>query len=238
MSGVMDEPGKVVMRLPKVTAISQEEYSQKYWPSIGSAVRQILRNPDQINFSQEELCRGIYNVVCQRHGPPLYQDLAQTIAAYLGEMTAYLASMPDNTFLSAILDSWTSYKRSMVVIQDTFRYLEKVYVQEKMGTVLQKEFEVYFRMLVLKPLTHRLADVLPRCPPTDPTVCMALVKQLYDIDKDYAKLNPQLFSMYIPLLVTSSGPEAGIQETNEFFSKWKNEGLGDAGHLKRKFIMN
>jgi len=223
------------MRPPKITVISPEEYTQRYWPTISGAVLQILHNPDKINFSQEELCRSIYNVCCQRHGPLLYRDLAQAITSYLTEASAYMASLPDNAFLPTVLSAWASFKKSMVVIQDTFRYLEKVYLQEKMGTCLDKEFGSCFKNIVLAPLMHRLADVLARSPPSDPTTCMAVVKQLYEIDKEFAKLNPPLFSLYIPLLITSSGPEAGIQETNEFFLQWQSQ-LNGSGHLKRKFV--
>jgi len=224
------------MRPPKITVISQEEYTQRYWPTINGAVRQILQNPDKINFSQEELCRSIYNVCCQRHGPLLYQDLAQTITSYLTEASNYMASLPDGAFLAAIMNSWVSFKKSMIVIQDTFRYLEKVYLHEKMGTCLEKEFGNCFRSIVLAPLTHRLADALGRLPSSDPTSCMVIVKQLYEIDKEFAKLNPPLFSLYIPLLITSSGPEAGIQETNEFYMQWQNQGLNNSNNLKRKFV--
>jgi len=226
------------MRPPKITVITHEEYITTYSPSICAAVRQILLNPDKVDFSQEELCRGIYNVCCQRHGPVLYENITHVIVNYLTEMANYMATVPDNTILNTILSVATSFRKSVSVIQNTFRYLEKTHVQDKMRTTLDQEYIGHFKVIVLNPLTPVIANKLTRKPlPIDPTTCMNLVKLLYELDTDYIKINPQLFALYIPQLFTSRGPEADFKETNEFFSQKQNQDLGNSGQQhKRKFV--
>jgi len=229
---------KVVMRPPRMVQISHEVYSEKYWPYICSAVQQILQNPEHIIFSQEELYRGIYNVCCQRHGPLLFRDLSQVVASHLSALLTRIAPLPDNAVLMVVLDSWTTFKRAVLIIHETFRHLEKVYLLEKMSTSLDKEFCSYYRTIIISPLQFRLSIILPQLssPTSNPDFCMSVVRQLYDIDKDLSRLNPHLFSLYIPVLVPSRGPEAGLKETNEFFSQVQNQGLSDSVNLKRKVL--
>lgn len=50
-----------------IQILEQHRYRLKYWPMIEHAVRQILHNPDKIDFSQEELCRYF----CSFHFPQI-----------------------------------------------------------------------------------------------------------------------------------------------------------------------
>eukprot|EP00026_Physarum_polycephalum_P013760 Phypoly_transcript_14200.p1 GENE.Phypoly_transcript_14200~~Phypoly_transcript_14200.p1 ORF type:complete len:131 (+),score=17.47 Phypoly_transcript_14200:422-814(+) len=125
-----------------------------------------------------------------------------------------MTTIPNDNVLATLLNIATSFQKSVLVIQNAFRYLEKTYVQEKVGTTLDYEFLTLFKTVVLNPLTPVLIDKLSHTPPPiDPTTCMDLVKFLYELDKDYVKLNPRLFALYIPQLFTSRGPEADFKET-------------------------
>jgi len=213
----MAEEHKFAMRSPKITTISQEEYTTKYLPEILQAIVQILDNPEHLHFSQEGLLRTIYNVCCQRHSALLHSDIMRCVQNHLLQVVQYLASVPDIQFLSLLVSFIQKFKKSVAVLQQLCRYLERVYVVDKFGTPFNILFLTSFNQIVIhnqhqQPRLVTLLQTLPAA--TDPTLCMALAKELYNLDKENTTLCLKLFSLYIPSLQATYTLEHDIQETH------------------------
>eukprot|EP01111_Echinosteliopsis_oligospora_P012355 TRINITY_DN4211_c0_g1_i1.p1 TRINITY_DN4211_c0_g1~~TRINITY_DN4211_c0_g1_i1.p1 ORF type:complete len:268 (+),score=53.47 TRINITY_DN4211_c0_g1_i1:71-805(+) len=222
------EPRGVVMKPPKITFISLDDYNRDYWPMMQKAVTIILANPRSVLFSQEEILRGIYNVCCQRHGAKLYNDLIQTVTQHLQQINQQLATSPDSEFIKYLNSSLDSYQCSIQVIAGLFRYLEKIYVMDKLVvplvTILQDLFMGQGLCMQVARLKQILGPVPGKVLPEDPSVYMQLTRNLYSLDREFATLNPSLFAKFIPNLIRQKGDlEEQIQQTREFFKKYRED---------------
>jgi len=216
------------MRSPKITVISQEEYHVKYWPGISHAVSQILCDSDNLHFSQEELLRAIYNVCCQRHSAMLYSDLMKCISNHLHQVAQHLALLSDAELLPNVIIHLQRYKKSIAVLQQLFRYLERCYIFQTLGTPLNILFMTTFNQGVihdpqLKPRLINLLHIVTLSN-TDQNLCMALAKELYSLDKDNAGLCMRLFSMYIPSVQVAHTIDNDIKETQLLIQQLTEQG--------------
>lgn len=238
----MTEEQKFAMRSPKITTISLEEYTVKYSPDIKQAVTQILYNPDHLQFSQEELLRAIYNVCCQRHSSLLHVDIMECIQNHLNQVLQHLSSMSGIHFLSAITHHIQRFRKSVAVLQQLCRYLERVYVVDKFGSPISTIcLNAFNQCIVNDPIQKpRLCALLQSLPPNiDPNLCMSLTKELYSLDKSNAMLCTRLFVMHIPCLQTTHDLEKDIQETQNFIQQLTDQGYPhetiDRNAHKRKY---
>jgi len=237
MSDITERP-KVVMRPPRVMSIPREMYDKTYWPHIREALNQIILQPMEISFSQEELYRNVYNVCCQRHTVLLYDDLLALVSQHLTVMYSSLLSTHDNTFIQVVSQYFVNFKRCSEIICSVFRYLERVYIVEKLNTSLKGILKTSFNNIVVNTpeVKQRLNTLLKILPPqSDPTMIMNLVKGLYELDKSYSTFNPQLFTVYIPCFQPSRGLEMDLKETMVMIHQLKCQGFGNSDfHMKRK----
>jgi len=237
----MAEEHKFAMRSPKITTITQEEYTTKYLPEIVHAIMQILDNPEHLHFSQEGLLRAIYNVCCQRHSALLYSDIIRCVQNHLLQLVQYLASIPDIQFLPFLVTYIQKFKKTVAVLQQLCRYLERVYVVDKFGTPLNILFLTAFNQIVIhnpqqKPRLVTLLHNIPAA--TDPTLCMALAKELYSLDKENTALCLKLFSLYIPSLQATHTLEHDIQETHFFIQQLTGQNQNQNQHSNQNQGLN
>jgi len=224
-----------------ITVISKELYDKKYWPNIKDSVLQILKNPTRVSFAQEELLRNIYNVCCQRHAITLYSHLLELVEEHLITIYQYLVSCTNNTFVLLLSGYFTNYKFATEVLCIVFRYMDRVYIVEKLKSSLKVVLQSAFNNIVIHkdPIQIQLAQFLNILPSqSDPTIIMNLIKGLYELDKDYASLCPSLFAMYIPCLQPSRGLEFDKEETHKLISHLRIQGYGNGcitNTFKRKY---
>jgi len=238
----MYEEETKVVRVPKIIHISRDEYHEKYWPGISRAVAHILSRPDDIHISCEEVHRAIYHVCCQRYASLLHEDLVGSVAHHVQQISDHLLSVADDAmFLETLCPHLLRFRKSVDVLGGLFRYLERVYSMEKYGTPLSFCFFSLFKQVVLLQ-THtknRIYYFLLSISNMglDPTLVKTLLTELYALDKEYAVINPQAFSLYIPCLKMSRGIETDVQETIHHIAMLRNQGYGaESSNLKRKFV--
>jgi len=216
-----------MLRAPKITVITKEVYESTYWPQIQKALERIVEQPKEIVFSQEELYRHVYNVCCQRHQIALYSDLLNLMHKHLVVSYNHLQSTSDENFIATVSLFISSYIHAVEVISVIFKYLDRVYVSEKLGTSLSTLLLSALNNKVvntpeIKSRLHVLLAMLPSN--SDPSTVMNLVKGLYRLDQGYLNLNPQLFAMYIPCLQASRGAELDLEETKEIIQQLVMQG--------------
>jgi len=194
-------------------------------------------------FSQEELYRNIYNLCCQRHTVSLYTDLMNFMSEHLKSIYISLISSPEEAFIQFTSHLLVNYKRVVDVIAGVFRYLDKVYIKEKLNNSLVFLLLSSFNNSVISTLEiqHKLTRLIKQIPlHSDPSMIMNLVKGLYELNKDYASIHPQLFSMYIPCLQPSRGLDMDIKETLEIIQYLRgSQGFVNSEEriLKRKYFI-
>jgi len=229
------------MKPPKIVNIGKEEYTSQYWPSIQNAIKQVIMQPNSITFSQEELYRSVYHVCCQRHTVTLYNDLMNLMESYMTEMYNFLLQTSDENFIMTIAKYFVDFRRVSDVISVAFRYMDRVYITDKLQTNIKTILlNSLSKIVVSKDETKiRLDKLLKTLPPrSDPAMLMALIKLLYELDKNFVSFNPQLFAMYIPCLQPSRGIQYDLIETQELITSLRMQGFGSQnGVLKRKLYV-
>jgi len=207
---------KVTMRPPKLTVITKEGYEREYWPNIHKTLKNIFSHPFEITLSQEEVFRHVYNICCQRHTSTLYNDLVNLINEHLKNWFIGLNSTNDDIFIQIIAKFLMEFKQITEILCSLFRYLEKIYIVEKLHTNLKSLLLNWVNTTVVDTpeMKERLDRLLKSIPSgSDPGMLMNLVKNLYELKKEFSMFNPMLFSMYIPCLHPSRGLEYDLKET-------------------------
>jgi len=99
------------------------------WDVLALAIDEIYnRNASQLSF--EELYRNAYNLVLHKHGPILYEGVAEKISTHLRATVASLTQQPPELLLEAIGEAWTEHCMTMVMIRDILMYMDRTYVTQ------------------------------------------------------------------------------------------------------------
>lgn len=231
----------ILMRPPKTFKITTEDYTQRHWPQIAQSLNYILNEPSKAytTYSQEELFRSVYNVCCQRHTVQCYNDLLNLVTEWLNSVCKTFLELPDDRLLAYFHQFSSQYKTAIGIICTVFRYLDKIFVTEKLNLSLNTVLQNQFRTSVLSRLDvrERLGVMFSNIPGfTDPAMVMNVVKTLYSHDPGLAALNPRLFAMYIPTLEKAKGIEIETQQTLEYIAFLRSQGYpAHTGQFKRKY---
>jgi len=241
-SNGQEGPKKLFMRPPKVTTIPKEDYERNYWPHLSTVLTQIFANPKGVAYSQEELYRNIYNICCQRHTASLYNDLMSLVTNHLRNMYTTLATTPDDQFIQVIGTYFVNFKIISEIVCAVFRYMDRVYIMEKMNTTLETILYTSLNNSVLctPEIKNRLENLLKLLHlNADPNAIMHLIVGLYKLEKKYIMFNPNLFAMYIPGLQQSRGIDIDRSETLEVIEQLRYQGFGVSPNNinKRKLVV-
>lgn len=100
---------------------------EQKWSTLSRAMDEIvLRNSSQLSF--EELYRNSYNLVIQKHGRMLYDNVTQKISQHLNQMAQKLAATSDSLLLETIVDTFQDHVTTMQMIQDILMYMDRTFV--------------------------------------------------------------------------------------------------------------
>eukprot|EP01089_Gocevia_fonbrunei_P011968 TRINITY_DN2692_c0_g1_i3.p1 TRINITY_DN2692_c0_g1~~TRINITY_DN2692_c0_g1_i3.p1 ORF type:complete len:238 (+),score=9.91 TRINITY_DN2692_c0_g1_i3:41-754(+) len=232
----------IVMKIPSMMRITQQQYEQEYWPKLEIFINCVLNDPKDFVFSQEEHMRTVYNLCCRRYSKNLYDDLLQFLQKYLFNVKQILLKS-NHLFNIEFTEYFFKYRKAIQIFVLTFQYLDKTYVVDKLITNLETVFNDLFINIILEApdddyfIKQYLMSSFQSLPPNaDPSLVMNLVKALYALNKEYASLNPPIFKLYIPCLEPSKGLEEDVKETMDILATLRFQGfpLG-VGDRKRKY---
>lgn len=109
---------------------TDKNYVENTWSMLRNAIHQIQQHRES-ELSYEELYRNAYNLVLQKHGAFLYQNLACTIKDHMIALKDSVeASMATGGFLSTLNTVYTQHFNAMLKIRDILLYLDKSYAKD------------------------------------------------------------------------------------------------------------
>jgi len=202
-------PGSMVMM-----TLTEKDYEGHYWPELRTAIDQLLRmSPGAyIPISYEQMYSCVYKCVCKQFSEKLYNDLLSHLAKHMDHLDAEIQN--HNTDAIPFIESFSylmhQYIQALTGIVPIFNYLNRFYVENKLKTDLNDELRKLFRVKVVDVHIHtllgRLEEVSPIPFAISPPTMASIIKTLYALNEDYSKLNPALFSRFLPNILPPTDP--------------------------------
>ncbi|KAF7710725.1 hypothetical protein HF521_009597 [Silurus meridionalis] len=187
-----------------MNAMTADVYKKTYWPRLEKAVEQLLtQSPmEYTSISYEQIYSLVYKCVCQQYSEHLYSDLILKITSYLQQVCLKLQDSRPESFVENFNLAFTQYMAAIQCIIPVFIYMNKFYVETKLNRKLKDDLMDLFSAHVAEKhisilISHlKKADAMPF--QVNPSTMASVVKGLYALQPDWAKLAPELFSRFIP----------------------------------------
>ncbi|KAM9960053.1 hypothetical protein ACTFIW_007286 [Dictyostelium discoideum] len=109
--------------------LADPDFPKRTWKLLKTAMRQIHQQ-NASNLSFEELYRNGYNMVLQKHGDLLYNNLKKMVDKHLKAVAKTVSESIDEKFLLELNSSWINHKTSMLMIRDILMYMDRNYVKQ------------------------------------------------------------------------------------------------------------
>ncbi|XP_005089489.1 CDK2-associated and cullin domain-containing protein 1 [Aplysia californica] len=202
-------PGSMVMM-----TLTEKDYEEYYWPELKTAINQLLNMKPgaYIPISYEQMYSCVYKCVCKQFSERLYNDLLRYLSEHMEYLNAELKSHETESipFIETFSFLMHQYIQALTGIVPIFNYLNRFYVENKLKTDLNEELRKLFRTKVVDIHIHTLIKLLDEvsCVPfaISPPTMASIMKNLYALNEDYSKLNPGLFSRYLPNILPPTDP--------------------------------
>lgn len=187
-----------------LNAMAVEDYRKNHWPNLEKAIdRLLIQNPtDHISVSYAQIYSYVYKCVCQQHSELLYNDLIIKLTNHLQQVSTHLQASPPEDFIENFNVALTQYTASLQCIVPVFMYLNKFYIESKLNRDLREDLMKLFADCVAEIHLSTLMPLLIKAHSmpfqVQPSTMASVVKGLYSLRPDWAKLAPALFSGFIP----------------------------------------
>jgi len=107
----------------------EPDYKEKTWKILENAMHEIFnKNPSRLSF--EELYRSGYNLVNNKFGQFLYDNLVMTLSVHLDAVGLSIESHRNEDFLQGLASAWSDYTSAMQIIHDILIYMNKTFVSQ------------------------------------------------------------------------------------------------------------
>lgn len=192
-------PGNIIMM-----TLTPEDYEKEYWPRLDNAIHQLLTlSPGQYApLSYEQMYSCVYKCVCKQFSERLCQDLLAKVTTHLTRLNTEIAAEDAKTYIEKFNYALDQYLQALGGIVPIFNYMNRFYVESKLGTDLRKELLKLFKIHVIDPhstgLIPLLLDAQSKPFMIAPSIMANIVKQLHTLSPDLATTHPQLFVRFIP----------------------------------------
>ncbi|GFO46310.1 Cdk2-associated and cullin domain-containing protein 1-like [Plakobranchus ocellatus] len=202
-------PGSMVMMV-----LTEEDYETQYWPKLKTAIDQLLNmKPGAYSpISYEQMYSCVYKCVCKQFSERLYNDLLSHLSTHMEYLNSELKSCGCESipFIEKFSFLMHQYMQALSGIVPIFNYMNRFYVETKLKSDLNEELKKLFRTKVVDAhitvLLRFLEEVSAVPFAISPPTMASVVKNLYALNKDYSKLNPGLFSRYLPNILPPTDP--------------------------------
>jgi len=220
-------PGNIIMM-----TLTPEDYEKEYWPTLDNAIHQLLTlSPGQYApLSYEQMYSCVYKCVCKQFSERLCNDLLTKVSSHLARLNAEIAADDAKTYIEKFNYALNQYLQALGGIVPIFNYMNRFYVESKLGTDLRKELLQLFKIHVVDPHSKELIPLLldAQSKPfmVAPAVMANIVKQLHALCPDLVAAHPQLFVRFIPNTLPPTSAQdldAIIEETRRMQEALAND---------------
>ncbi|GFS02647.1 CDK2-associated and cullin domain-containing protein 1-like [Elysia marginata] len=202
-------PGSMVMMI-----LTEEDYETQYWPKLKTAIDQLLNmKPAAYSpISYEQMYSCVYKCVCKQFSERLYNDLLSHLSTHMVHLNSELQSCESESipFIEKFSFLMHQYLQALAGIVPIFNYMNRFYVETKLKSDLNEELRKLFCTKVVDvhiAVLLRYLDQVSAVPfAVSPPTMASMVKNLYALNNDYSKLNPGLFSRYLPNILPPTDP--------------------------------
>jgi len=199
-----------------MTTMTPDDYRNIYWSMLRDAIDQLLTlaQPSVPYYhTYDQLNSAVFKCVSTQYSEQLYSDLLNHVKTRLAQWSKYLTSVGDDAFINEFHKALVQYFRALGMggIVSIFTHLDRFYIKAKLDLDLKKQLIMIFSDLVTDPHMARLiplmvtAQAQPFCIP--PAVMSTMCKHLYQLNPDYIRIQPRLFSSYLPNVVPKMNEE-------------------------------
>ncbi|KAL1304406.1 hypothetical protein AAFC00_003404 [Neodothiora populina] len=130
----------LVKNLKPQSAWDANKYFDQTWKQLDAALTTILSN-EPLNFSMEDMYRGVENLCRQGRARDVYQKLAQTCSSHINDTvrTALLSKARQSNVetLQDVLVAWSSWNAQVITIRCIFYYMDRSYLLQSSKSSLQ-----------------------------------------------------------------------------------------------------
>jgi len=187
-----------------MTNMTPDDYRDIFWSMLRDAIDQMLTHPpgSYKPISYEQMYSAVYKCVCKQYSEQLYADLITHIKTRLGQWSGNLSKVQDCDFINEFHKALVQYFHALGGIVPIFTYMNRFYIEAKLHTDLRSELIKVFTSLVSDQHVNRLIPLMvtaqstPFCIP--PAVMSTMCKHLYQLNPEYTRIEPRLFSSYLP----------------------------------------
>ena len=143
---------KVQVNRNKMTDGSMaRDLASQHWETLRDAIYKI-HSKQASTLSYEELYRTAYNLVLNKHGDMLYNNVKQTTAELLKPVAEEILAKPDDEVIKALNRLWADQKLCIIMIKDILLYMNKNYVPKvKLKPVEHMQTSQFKHHVVLHP---------------------------------------------------------------------------------------
>ncbi|KAH9500100.1 CDK2-associated and cullin domain-containing protein 1 [Bulinus truncatus] len=202
-------PGSMVMM-----TLTEEDYEVQYWPKLKTAIDHLLniKPGAYIPISYEQMYSCVYKCVCKQFSERLYNDLLYHLTSHMEHLNLELKKHEGETipYIETFSFLMHQYLQALSGIVPIFNYMNRFYVENKLKTDLNEELRKLFCLKVVD--VHianliRLLDEASAVPfAISPPTMASIMKNLFALNEAYSKLNPALFSRYLPNILPPTDP--------------------------------
>lgn len=211
-------PGSMVMMI-----LTEEDYETQYWPKLKTAIDQLLNmKPAAYSpISYEQMYSCVYKCVCKQFSERLYNDLLSHLSTHMEYLNSELQTCESECipFIEKFSFLMHQYLQALSGIVPIFNYMNRFYVETKLKSDLNEELRRLFCTKVVDvhiAILLRYLDQVSAVPfAVSPPTMASMVKNLFALNKDYSKMNPGLFSRYLPNILPPTDPSLLQQYAEE-----------------------
>jgi len=186
------------------SSMSPEDYRNVFWCQLRDAIDQMLTHPpgSYKPISYEQMYSAVYKCVCKQYSEQLYADLMTHVKTRLAQWSSQLSNVGDDKFIQEFHQALVQYFHALGGIVPIFTYMNRFYIEAKLGTDLKTELTRVFSSLVADKHVARLVQLMvsaqSRPFSVPPSTMSTLCKHLYTLNPDYSAIQPALFAAYLP----------------------------------------
>ncbi|XP_059152001.1 CDK2-associated and cullin domain-containing protein 1-like isoform X2 [Physella acuta] len=194
--------------------LTEEDYEMQYWPKLKTAIDQLLNiiPGAYIPISYEQMYSCVYKCVCKQFSERLYNDLLTHLSLHMEKLNKELKSHEGQTipYIESFSFLMHQYLQALSGIVPIFNYMNRFYVENKLKTDLNEELRKLFCTKVVDIHITNLIKLLDEASSVpfaiSPPTMASVMKNLYALNEEYSKLNPNLFSRYLPNILPPTDP--------------------------------
>jgi len=190
------------VRIPSYIAIDEESFNREYWPKLESAIKVILnKHPGQpFDLSFEDLYRIAYKCGSQNYLETMFHRLLEIVASHMSSVLSHIEELSPPKYLQAVDIFLAQFCQAVYGLTSIFSFMDRSYVVVRFGRNMVSVLNDQLTEMILA--NGKVFDTFQQISDgnleMDPQIVMSVVKGLYAINHDFAKMNMTLFSRFVP----------------------------------------